>query len=119
MKSSGASIRSELVKDQLDQIVRTGEDIMVYLKDNPEEISRSRKSLEIGLPETVSVVNKYKKVENGYGPSEKMKEVQGDVIESLGLLKETFDSQKLSFYQNDLKEIEITSDALKNRKDSI
>ena len=119
LKNASNQIKAEDIKSELDTILKTGDDIMLYLRENPEEISRSRNFLEIELPETVDVINKYKKVENAYGNSRNMNEVKEDVLESLSILRESYDEQKLSYYQSDLKQIEITSEALKSKKDTL
>lgn len=100
------------IQQGADQLHKLGNNIMTYLKTNPEKISKARRFFRYYLETARQILDKYQKLESTRIESDELTSLRQKTTKALGYLSQGFRKQYLELAANDLMDIDADLELL-------
>jgi 5-bromo-4-chloroindolyl phosphate hydrolysis protein len=99
-------IKSESIKEQSEQLVKTSNNVLEYLANHPDQISNARRFLGYYLNTARDILEKYLKFQMSNLHTEEVHSVTQSTEKALPILNTAFEKQFTHLMQNDIMDIE-------------
>lgn len=93
-------------------LAATGQDIIKFLTDHPESISKSEHFLDYYLNTSKRILKNYTSLQTSNVSKDKWALIQKETNDSLDFLNDIFAKQRDSYYKDTILELEVESDLL-------
>lgn len=112
LKKQAKNIEDKSIREKATKLAAITHDIILYLENNPKEISRSRYFLDYYVGTALEIIGNYIDLDQANVSFDKLEDIRDKTNRSLELLIQIFQNQSDAYHKDKINKLEVETDLL-------